>query len=187
MRKGTHHTDSARAKMKGNTNRRTHGLRATPEYRAWARAKDRCYNPANPNYRTYGATGVRMCAEWLHDFAAFYTDMGPRPSPQHSLDRRDGWGDYSAQNCRWSTKSEQARNRRANLSREMHVTSAGLVNAIIYGERPRCRNGHVRTPENTYVVESSGARRCRMCHRDAAKKFRAKHHPVLCATSGNAA
>jgi hypothetical protein len=38
--------------------------------------------------------------------------MGRKPSPAHSLDRIDNDHGYSAANCRWATKGEQARNRR---------------------------------------------------------------------------
>jgi hypothetical protein len=39
--------------------------------------------------------------------------MGKRPSPQHSLDRKNNDGHYSKENCRWATQNQQQNNRRS--------------------------------------------------------------------------
>jgi hypothetical protein len=43
-------------------------------------------------------------------------DMGPKPSPKHSIDRIDVNGNYCKENCKWSTAAEQAMNRRIKPS-----------------------------------------------------------------------
>lgn len=91
---------------------RSHGLsRKIPEYRAWINMKSRCYNPATPGFDRYGGRGIAVCDRWRSSFADFFTDVGPRPSPNHSLDR---WpnpdGDYEPNNVRWATREDQARN-----------------------------------------------------------------------------
>mgnify|MGYP001565116108 CR=1 FL=1 len=53
-----------------------------------------------------------MCAEWLNDFAAFYTALGPMPSEHHTLDRVNNSKGYEPGNCRWATRHEQQLNRR---------------------------------------------------------------------------
>lgn len=90
-----------------------HGGVATPEYRSWSMMKVRCMNPKSRARQNYGGRGITVCERWF-DFANFYADMGPRPSPEHSLDRIDNSKGYELGNCRWATDSEQGRNKRNN-------------------------------------------------------------------------
>ena len=92
----------------------THGGSRSDLYSAWSAMKQRCYNPRQEHsFRYYGAQGVRVCDEWLHDFEAFAAHVGPRPSPAHSIDRYpDKDGPYAPGNVRWATGVEQQRNRR---------------------------------------------------------------------------
>ncbi len=87
-----------------------HGLINTPTYRSWRSMKMRCLNPNATSYEDYGGSGIKIYQPWL-EFENFLTDIGIRPEGK-TLDRINSYGDYSPDNCRWSTPAEQQRNRR---------------------------------------------------------------------------
>lgn len=90
----------------------THGMYLSNEYIVWAAAKQRCTNPKSPIFHHYGGRGITMCDRWLESFPAFFADMGPRPSPKHTIERRDNESGYCPENCVWATMSEQMSNTR---------------------------------------------------------------------------
>jgi glutaredoxin len=99
--------------------RRKHGHTRTgwqsPEYVSWHSMLQRCHNPNNRGYEQYGGRGIRVCDRWRESFEAFLEDMGPTPGPGYTIDRHpNGEGNYEPGNCRWATKTEQARNQRKN-------------------------------------------------------------------------
>ena len=69
----------------------------------------RCTNQNDASYRYYGGRGITICPKWA-DFKVFFADMGDVPVGL-SLDRKDVNGNYSKDNCRWATPTEQARNK----------------------------------------------------------------------------
>lgn len=83
------------------------------ERRIWSQMRQRCSRPTHHAWHLYGGRGIKVCERWLK-FENFLADMGPRPSPDLSVDRRDPNGDYEPSNCRWATWKEQNRNRRNN-------------------------------------------------------------------------
>lgn len=94
--------------------RHGHSVRGavTAEKRVYAAMKARCSNPNNIAYRHYGGRGIAVCERWSNSFEAFLSDMGERPSSQHSIDRIDNDRGYGPDNCRWATRSEQMANTR---------------------------------------------------------------------------
>jgi hypothetical protein len=90
----------------------THGGKRSAEYRIWCGLKYRCNQPHSPAYKNYGARGIKVCPAWDASFAAFFHDMGLRPTSKHTLDRIDNERGYEAANCRWATRKEQADNTR---------------------------------------------------------------------------
>ncbi len=89
----------------------THGMSHLPEHLVWRKMLERCTSSKDASYPNYGGRGITVCDRW-RDFAMFIADMGPRPSPKHSIDRIDVNGNYEPGNCRWATKKQQARNTR---------------------------------------------------------------------------
>lgn len=88
---------------------------ATAEYRTWRSIQTRCYNKNYKQYADYGGRGITVCTRWLESYENFLADMGRRPSPKHSIGRRDNDGSYSKENCFWDTDEGQRRNKRTTV------------------------------------------------------------------------
>ncbi len=86
------------------------GVKRIPEYSTWLGMKDRCNNPNNDRYRNYGGRGITVCPEWSTSFKDFFSYLGPKPSPEHSIDRINNNGNYEPGNVRWATIAEQHEN-----------------------------------------------------------------------------
>ena len=96
------------------------------EWWAWTGAKQRCHNPRCRSYPDYGGRGIKVCAEWLGGFPAFYADMG-RALEGMTLERVDVNGDYCKENCVWATSKEQSRNKRNTVRVEFKGTETSLA------------------------------------------------------------
>ena len=55
-----------------------------PLYKTWKNMRSRCNNPNLPEYKDYGGRGLKVTQRW-DDFPRFVKDMGPKPTPSHTL------------------------------------------------------------------------------------------------------
>lgn len=107
---------------------RTQGTNRS-EYNTWCGIKGRCLNPNQKTYAAYGAKGIEICDRWLKGedglsgFRCFISDMGDKPSPQHTIDRISPLGNYEPNNCRWLTMEGQNNNRTNNVK----ITAFGRI------------------------------------------------------------
>ncbi len=91
-----------------------HGQAGTQAYHSWRNMMMRCYDETRDDFHRYGGRGISVCGEW-HKFDAFFADMGQPPEAGMQLDRIDNESGYSPDNCRWTTRKIQCRNRRSNV------------------------------------------------------------------------
>jgi len=89
-----------------------HKMSRSLTYAVWECIMQRTTNPNHTKFEYYGGRGITICEEWK-DFKNFYADMGDRPKG-FEIDRIDNNKGYSKDNCRWTTHSENLKNRRAS-------------------------------------------------------------------------
>lgn len=127
----------------------THGASKTREHHIWQNILYRCNKPTASGYERYGGRGIKVCRRWQgkNGFINFLADMGKAPTREHTVDRIDNNGDYSARNCRWATRREQARNRRGNIvlefrgERKLLCEWCDIKGLPLYVLSRRLRNG----------------------------------------------
>lgn len=88
-----------------------HLAHKTVEYTAYVNAKERCTNPNDNRFRSYGERGIRFL---FTSYEEFLQDVGRKPTPKHSLNRIDNDGHYEVGNVEWALPKPQARNTRSN-------------------------------------------------------------------------
>lgn len=106
----------------------------------------RCYNESHRSYRIYGAVGIVVCDEWMADADAFCKwALANGYKDGLSIDRIDGLLNYSPENCRWATITQQNRNARTNvmtieLARKIRAEDSSLTRQSIADKYNVSRN-----------------------------------------------
>lgn len=115
------------------------------DYVIWSSMKQRCYDKNSEYYKNYGGRGIKVCKEWKNSFASFAayirtldncpseTILNSRLSGKRlkiSLDRINNNKGYKPNNLKWSSKVEQANNRRNNKMVEYKGNSLTLAQTV---------------------------------------------------------
>lgn len=114
-------------------NRKINGIRHghtangvwSEEYKSYVCMRGRCLCPTNNRYASYALKGITICQRWLEPngkgFLNFLADLGPKPSPDCSIERKDPTGNYHPENCCWIPNAQQAKNKRNTI----YITAMG--------------------------------------------------------------
>lgn len=120
-----------------------HGQSRTPEHNAWCAIHQRCNNPKYPRYARYGGRGITVDPRW-NVFENFLADMGQRPSPKHSIERRDNNGPYAPENCVWATNRQQANNRGGRKANVLLTYAGETLNVTQWAARTGLSGNQIR-------------------------------------------
>lgn len=109
-------------------------------YGIWQSMRNRCYNKNSELYRLWGGRGIKICDEWKDDYKAFKAwSLGNGYRDDLSIDRINNDGDYSPDNCRWATNTEQMNNTRANVRITVGDETHTIAEWSYITGIPRCR------------------------------------------------
>ena len=103
-----------------------HGAWGHPLFTIWSSMMDRCYKPKCDHFHLYGNRGITVCDRW-HDVNNFIQDVSDEYRKGLQIDRIDNNGNYSKDNCRWATRSQQMRNKRTNINLTLNGETHCLI------------------------------------------------------------
>ena len=149
---------------------KTHGLRSTKLYMVWADIKNRTLNIKTRQFPDYGGRGITICDEWKNDFMPFYNwamSNGYAENKGLSIDRINNDGNYEPENCRWTTRVIQGRNRRIRKNNKSGYRGVSFVkktnkyksfitvakNGVFLGEFSTAVEGAIAY--NNYIIKNN--------------------------------
>lgn len=115
---------------------KTHGMRYTRLYSIWTGMKGRCLCPKINSYARYGGRGIEVCAEWKKFIPFMEWALVNGYSDNKELDRQDGAKGYYPNNCRFTTKKQNCRNKDDNFLLTAFSETKCLIDWV---EDDRCK------------------------------------------------
>ena len=79
-------------------------------YHIWANMRERCSNKNGKEFHCYGGRGITVCQEWEKSFESFKEwALANGYAENLTIDRINNDSNYSPENCRWITLSENSK------------------------------------------------------------------------------
>lgn len=104
-----------------------HGMAPLRLWNTYYSMLERCYNEKSAMYYRYGKRGIIVCDEWKESFVVFRKWALANGYNEHlTIDRIDNDGNYTPDNCKWSTPREQSNNRSTNR----FITYNGVTDTV---------------------------------------------------------
>ena len=92
-----------------------HGCAPKWLHRRWSDMRRRCRDASRSDYVYYGGRGIMVCDEWNSSFIPFRDwSFANGALPELELERIHNDGNYCPENCYWTTRLQQTRNKRNN-------------------------------------------------------------------------
>ena len=104
----------------------THGQTNHPIFVVWKGMMYRCNNPKSNRYDDYGGRGIKVCERW-HDVRNFIADMYPSYIEGLQLNRKENDGNYEPDNCKWSTPSQNSKNKRNSSNMQCDLDHVSFI------------------------------------------------------------
>lgn len=127
------------------------GLSSHSLFTTWRNMMNRCYKSHDKNFKNYGARGITVCDRW-HQFENFIADMGEKPFPKATIERKDNNGNYCPENCVWATRTIQTRNKRNTRKVQYQGEERSLAELAELAGVP-LRNVRERIDRNGWDIE----------------------------------